>query len=155
MRFFLDSLSQYIKAQIIALHAREPEIYIYNTTLLSTDDNRVFSGYIPADNKSYISVKQIGEIKNQYNSILYNVAINIVQKSSKNIPYRDAYYNCKGIRDSIKKNNLSIGDFTIAAGRDLSGVTPRFTEQSMYYCELIMQFMIDIATIPDEEITIS
>jgi hypothetical protein len=157
MRYFGDSLCVYLRQKIIELNENKPDIYVYDSDLLNPDGHgRFFSNHIPADGKSYVVIRQIGEIKARYNVITYNFAIDLDMKKTSNIPYREFYYNAKGLRDIlIKTPQKFIDDFWVVRIIDYVGATPILTNNESWNCELNFGFEVDVSTIPGEDLILS
>jgi hypothetical protein len=154
MKYFVDSLTSHIKTQINKLKTDHPAIYKYPTDMTSI----VYSNNNPADSKSYIGIYQVGETRQEYNSIIYNVAVRINYKGTLKVEYRDFYHICKGIRDRMTYcNNKDITDidtiggvFKVIETISLNGITPYKLDNNSYYCEMLFSCKVDIVSIADE-----
>jgi hypothetical protein len=155
MKYFVDSLCSDLKTRIIALYTSYPLIYKYTTDMR----NIVYSNTNIANDKSYISINQVGETRKEYNYIIYNIAVRVNYKGTLSVPYRDFYYICKGIRDSLTCQNREIADietvgsiFNIIEILNLNGIVATRLDNNSYYSEMLFQCKVDITSIPEESL---
>lgn len=160
MRFITDVIAKYVNSQLENL-SKVKDGNTYESERLYKFSNsykdRVFSSYDPAydndANQNYINVALIGSSEERYNTEKYNIAFRIILKDTKNIPWRDFYYQCRGFRNLLRKmGGKKIEEMYISEVIAISGLNPIKTDRNTFYCEILLQYVVDVGTIPDSDI---
>ena len=167
MRYIVDTLARYINnviledlkditTEIVNPNVQLPLLEMIDENLYKFCDeykDRVYSNYSPADNKSYIELVQIGREKKKYRTVDINIALRITKFNIDNVPYRDFEYMCTGILDKlIETHGKTIEDFIIVNTISLNNTSPIRTAENIYYCEMLLDFILDVVSIPNEDL---
>lgn len=162
MKYFLDSLAQYINNTILdEMDNVELDVYNEADILVGTEKlykfcdeykNRVYSSYEPADKKSFINVSEFNRAKKYYHYITYGVNFKVYKVGIDNLPYRQIDYFISGLYDYIYNIPNNIDDFFIVDKEPLNDVKIKKRNTQTYFCEMLFNYKVDLTTIYNQEI---
>ena len=148
MRYFPESMANYLATKLIAKKTEYPDVYQYPTDI--TD--MIFVDFQPTDYQSYISILNIGEEKigGIWNVYRYTINAKIALKETENVSMNVFSYLCKGIRDELRfMEDATIDEFGVCAIK-IYPFTPSQIDIQSFTADIISEIEIDLATMPGE-----